>query len=52
MLRFYASIPHICGGRITIIVGSGRTIVITAIGESSDAIGEDAIGVPALFRPA
>jgi len=40
MLRFYASIRHICGGRIITIVGSGRTIVTTAIGETSDAIGE------------
>src|SRR6516164_6343929 len=40
MLRFYASVRHIYGGRIITIVGSGRTIVTTAIGETSDAIGE------------
>ena len=39
MLRFYARIRQICGGRIITIVGSGRTIT-TAIGEITYAIGE------------
>jgi hypothetical protein len=39
MLRFYASIRHICGGRIITIVGSGRTIITAAVGKSSDATG-------------
>jgi hypothetical protein len=37
MLRFYASIRHICGGRTITIMGSGLTITTAAIGESSDA---------------
>jgi len=37
MLRFYASIRHICGGRIITIVGSGLTITTAADDESRDA---------------
>jgi hypothetical protein len=37
MLRFYASIRHICGGRTITIVGSGLTITTAAIDESSEA---------------
>ena len=47
MLRFYASIRHICGGRIT-IVGSELTITTAAIGESSDAAPR--AGIAAKFK--